>query len=149
MPLKSVIGRSESRIDDLQQQQQALLESKTKLFDLYGRSKNEWQLSEVAYLLRIAQHKLAIENDFEGAALTLQAASNKIATTADPGLLPVRVLISEEIADLKTRTRPDLVGMTLFLSQLSQQTGTLKPGYQSGITAVSDTHPTLPPIYTD
>jgi uroporphyrin-3 C-methyltransferase len=105
-------------------------------------------LSEVAYLLRIAQHKLALENDFEGAALTLQAASNKIATTADPGLLPVRVLISEEIADLKTRARPDLVGMTLLLSQLSQQIGALKPGYQAGIKIISSlTTPTeLAPV---
>jgi uroporphyrin-3 C-methyltransferase len=148
LPLKSGIGSSESRIDDLQQQQQALLDSTTKLFDLYGRSKNDWQLSEVAYLLRIAQHKLALENDFEGAALTLQAASNKIATTADPGLLPVRVLISEEIADLKTRARPDLVGMTLLLSQLSQQIGALKPGYQAGIKVISSlTTPTeLAPV---
>jgi uroporphyrin-3 C-methyltransferase len=136
-PLESGIGSSESRIDDLQQEQQALQDSTKKLFDLYGRSKNDWQLSEVAYLLRIAQHKLALENDFEGAALTLQAASDKIATTADPGLLPVRVLISEEIADLKTRARPDLVGMTLLLSQLSQQIQALKPGYQTGIKAIS------------
>jgi uncharacterized protein HemX len=137
LPLKSGIGNSQSRIDDLQQQQQALQGSTTKLFDLYGRSKSDWQLSEVAYLLRIAQHKLALENDFEGAALTLQAASNKIAATADPGLLPVRVLISEEIADLKTRARPDLVGMTLLLSQLSQQIQALKPGYQTGMKAIS------------
>jgi uroporphyrin-3 C-methyltransferase len=94
-------------------------------------------LAEVIYLLRIAQHKLVLENDFEGAALTLQAASDKIATTADPGLLPVRVLISEEIADLKTRARPDLVGMTLLLSQLSQQIQTLKHGYQATITDTS------------
>jgi uroporphyrin-3 C-methyltransferase len=136
-PLKSGIGSSESRIDALQQQQQALHDSTKKLFDLYGRSESDWQLAEVVYLLRIAQHKLALENDFEGAALTLQAASNKIATTADPGLLPVRVLISEEIADLKTRARPDLVGMTLLLSQLSQQIQSLKPGYQPVIKVAS------------
>ena len=91
----------------------------------------------MVYLLRIAQHKLALENDFEGAALTLQAASDKIAVTADPGLLPVRVLISEEVANLKTRARPDLVGMTLLLSQLSQQILAIKPGYQAGIKAIN------------
>ncbi len=134
-PLKSDIDSSGSRIDDLKQQQQVLQDSTRKLFDLYGRSDSDWQLSEVAYLLRIAQHKLALENDFEGAALTLQAASDKIATTADPGFLPVRVLISEEIADLKTRARPDLVGMTLLLSQLSQQIQALKPGYKPVVKA--------------
>jgi len=145
--LKSGIGSSKSRIDELQQEQRVLKDSTEKLFDLYGRSDSDWQLSEVAYLLRIAQHKLALENDFEGAALTLQAASDKIATTADPGLLPVRVLISEEIAGLKTRARPDLVGMTLLLSQLSQQIQTLKPGYQPAIKDISMTQPTeLAPV---
>ena len=129
-PLKSGIGNSAARIETLQKNQQALQDSTEKLFDLFGRGDNDWQLAEVAYLMRVAQHKLALENDFEGAALTLQAASDKIATTADPGLLPVRVLISEEIADLKTRTRPDLVGMTLLLSQMGQQIHSLKPGYQ-------------------
>lgn len=145
-PLKSDIGSSESRIDTLQQKQQTLQDSTKKLFDLYARSDSDWRLAEVAYLLRIAQHKLALENDFEGAALTLQAASDKIATTADPGFLPVRVLISEEIADLKTRTRPDLVGMTLLLSQLSQQIQTLKPGYQPAITDTSTTPTESSPI---
>ena len=129
-PLESDIGDSLSRIDGLQQQQQSLQDSTAKLFELYGREESDWQLAEVAYLMRIAQHKLSLENDFEGAALTLQAASDKIAATADPGLLPVRVLIGEEIAALKTRARPDLVGMTLLLSQLSQQIRQLKPGYQ-------------------
>jgi uroporphyrin-3 C-methyltransferase len=135
--LESGIGNSETRIDVLQKQQQELKDSTEKLFDLYGRSDSDWQLSEVVYLLRIAQHKLALENDFEGAALTLQAASDKIAVTADPGLLPVRVLISEEVANLKTRARPDLVGMTLLLSQLSQQILAIKPGYKAGIKAIN------------
>jgi len=79
--------------------------------------------------MRVAQQKLILENDFEGAAITLQAASDRIAATADPGLLPVRVQISDEIAILKTRVRPDLVGMTLVLSQLSRQIRALRPGY--------------------
>jgi len=128
-PLESGIGNSVSQISELQLQQQALQESAEKLFELYGRDESDWQLAEVEYLMRIAQHKLILENDFEGAAITLQAASDKIAATADPGLLPVRVQISDEIAVLKTRARPDLVGMTLVLSQLSRQIKALTPGY--------------------
>jgi uncharacterized protein HemX len=44
-------------------------------------------------------------------------------------LLPVRVMISEEIADLKTRRRADLVGMTLMLAQLGRQVRSLQPGF--------------------
>jgi uroporphyrin-3 C-methyltransferase len=137
-PLESGIGDSVKRIDELQMQQQALQEATEKLYELYGRDESGWQLAEVEYLMRIAQHKLILENDFEGAAITLQAASDKIAATADPGLLPVRVQISEEIAILKTRARPDLVGMTLLLSQLGRQLHSLKPGYQPEVDSDTD-----------
>lgn len=134
-PLEAGISDSLGRIEQLQEQQQALRESTEKLYELYGRDESGWQLAEVEYLMRIAQHKLILENDFEGAAITLQAASDKIAATADPGLLPVRVQISDEIATLKTRARPDLVGMTLVLSQLSRQIRALTPGYLPRIEA--------------
>lgn len=130
LPLESGVDNAQSQLADLKLQQQALQASAEKLYELYGRDESGWQLAEVEYLMRISQHKLILENDFEGAAITLQAASDKIAATADPGLLPVRVQISDEIAILKTRARPDLVGMTLLISQLGRQLKALKPGYQ-------------------
>ncbi len=137
-PLESGIGDSVSQIGELQRQQQALQETTEKLYELYGRDESDWQLAEVEYLMRIAQHKLFLENDFEGAAITLQAASDKIAATGDPGLLSVRVQIGDEIAELKTRARPDLVGMTLLLSQLGKQLRSLKPGYQPSIETITE-----------
>ena len=38
-------------------------------------------------------------------------------------------MISEEIAELKTRKRADLVGMTLILAQLGRQVRVLEPGF--------------------
>jgi uroporphyrin-3 C-methyltransferase len=128
-PLESGLTDLDKRLEQLQEQQQAIQESTETLYELFGRDENGWKLAEVEYLMRIAQHKLILENDFEGAAATLQAASNRIADTGDLGLLPVRVQISEEIAELKTRRRPDLVGMTLKLSQLGQQVRSLTPGF--------------------
>ncbi len=132
-PLESGLAEVTSRIEQLQQHQKDLQASGEKLYELFGRDQNSWQLAEVEYLMRIAQHKLILENDFEGAAITLQAASDRIATTGDIGLLPVRVKISDEIAELKTRRRADLVGMTLKLSQLGQQIRGLMPGFQPQI----------------
>jgi uroporphyrin-3 C-methyltransferase len=128
-PLKGEIGSLGKRIDELGLEQQGLRASSEKLYELFGRDKNDWQLAEVEYLMRVAQHKLILQDDFEGAAITLQAASDKIGLTGDPGLLPVRVMISEEIADLKTRKRADLVGMTLILAQLGRQVRVLQPGF--------------------
>jgi uroporphyrin-3 C-methyltransferase len=128
-PLKDEIGNLGVRIDELGLGQQGLLASSEKLYELFGRDKNDWQLAEVEYLMRVAQHKLILQDDFAGAAITLQAASDKIGLTGDPGLLPVRVMISEEIAELKTRKRADLVGMTLILAQLGRQARVLRPGF--------------------
>lgn len=130
-PLQQSQGKIQGRLTKLEQGQQNLLKSTEKLYDLYGRDENGWKLSEIEYLMSIAQHKLVLEHDFEGAAKTLDAASTLIAELADPGLLPVRVKINDEIAQLKTRARPDLVGMTLLLSRLGRQISVLKPGYQS------------------
>jgi uroporphyrin-3 C-methyltransferase len=118
-PLKADIGGLGRKIDELGIGQQSLRESSEKLYELYGRDKNDWQLAEVEYI-------------------TLQAASDKIALTGDPGLLPVRVMISEEIADLKTRKRPDLVGMTLILAQLARQVRVLEPGFAVRVDVAPD-----------
>ncbi len=130
-PLQETQAQSDERFLTLEQQQQSLLSSTEQLYELYGRDENGWKLAEVEYLLSIAQHKLVLEHDFEGAAKTLNAASELIGMLGDPGLLPVRVQINDEVAQLKTRLRPDLVGMTLMVSRLSRQITHLKPGYQS------------------
>jgi uroporphyrin-3 C-methyltransferase len=140
-PLKTEIGGLGTKLGKLENEQQELRDASEKLYELFGRDKNDWQLAEVEYLMRVAQHKLILQNDFEGAAITLQAASDKIALTADPGLLPVRVLISDEIAQLKTRKRADLVGMTLILAQLGRQVQALKPGFA---VRVDETSPAAP-----
>ena len=118
-----------SDIENLNEGQEALNRASEKLYELYGRDRNDWQLAEVEYLMRIAQHKLTLEDDFEGAAMTLRVASDKIGEAADTGLLPVRVKISEEIAELKTRKRVDLVGISLTLTEMERQLAVLKPGF--------------------
>jgi uncharacterized protein HemX len=128
-PLQQAKGKTDQEISELTQRQQSLLASTEKLYELYGRDENGWKLAEVEYLMSIAQHKLILEQDFEGAAKTLDAASSRIAELADPGLLPVRVQINDEIAALKTRARPDLVGMTLLAARLSRQINSLTPEY--------------------
>jgi len=128
-PLQSSIDSLSGEVDELGLAQKSLRESGEKLYQLFGRDRNAWRLAEVEYLMRVAQHKLILQDDFAGAAITLQAASDRIGLTGDPGLLPVRVTISEEIADLKTRRRADLVGMSLMLAQLGRQVRSLQPGF--------------------
>ena len=128
-PIYQSMDQYTRQIQQLEKDQAALQQASEKLYEFYGRDKNGWQLAEVEYLMRVAQHKLVLQDDFAGAAVTLQAASDLIGATGDPGLIPVRVTISEEIADLRTRKRADLVGMTLILAQLSREALTLHPGF--------------------
>ena len=65
-PLQSGLVEITGRVEQLQQQQQDLQASGEELYDLFGRDQNGWQLAEVEYLMRIAQHKLILENDFKG-----------------------------------------------------------------------------------
>ena len=138
------VQQTSHKIAQLEQGLQSLTAATEKLYELYGRDENGWKLAEVEYLMSVAQHKLVLENDFAGAAKTLNAASNRIADLADPGLLPVRVRINEEIARLKTRERPDLVGMTLTLARLTRQVSSLKPGYQTQPETEPSTQPETP-----
>ena len=137
-PLQSGLVEITGRVEQLQQQQQDLQASGEELYDLFGRDQNGWQLAEVEYLMRIAQHKLILENDFKGAAMTLQAASERIAVMGDMGLLPVRLQISDEIAELKVHRGTDLVDMTLQLSQLGHQIRSLQPGFPPVVKETSD-----------
>ena len=148
-PLRQELSELGGKVEDLGLGQQSLRESSEMLYELYGRDKNDWQLAEVEYLMRVAQHKLILQDDFEGAAITLQAASDRIGLTGDPGLLPVRVMISEEIADLKTRRRPDLVGMTLILAQLGRQVRSLQPGFALRVDEVMEPAPKMNNLAAD
>ena len=143
--LRSETGALGDRIATLETGQEGLRESAEKLYELFGRDRADWQLAEVEYLMRVAQHKLILEDDFAGAALTLQAASDRIGRTGDPGLLPVRVTISEEVAALKTRERPDLVGMTLTLARLARQVRALQPGFAPRAEETGDGLPQVAP----
>jgi uroporphyrin-3 C-methyltransferase len=139
-PVSRSVSQLSKQMGELQQQQEAITDATEKLYDLYGRNENGWKLAEVEYLMSVAQHKLVLQQDFAGAAKTLDAAGRQLADLADPGLLPVRSLISEEIAVLKTRVRPDLAGMTLTLGRLARQVGVLNPEYVS--------HEPPPPVVT-
>ena len=148
-PLQNRLQELGRQVDKLDTGQQNLQQSSEKLFELFGRDRNDWQLAEVEYLMRVAQHRLILQHDFDGAAITLQAASDRLGLTGDPGLLPVRVMISEEIADLKTRHRPDLVGMTLTLARLARQVRFLQPGFAVRVETAPEPAAEAPPLTAD
>ena len=87
----------------------------------------DWQLAEVRYLLRMANHRLQLERDVRGAALLLRAADASLARLDDPRFTPVRGHIAEEMLALEALPGADAEGLFLALEAIKSDLGDLKP----------------------
>lgn len=86
----------------------------------------DWQLAEVRYLLRMANHRLQLERDVRGAALLLRAADASLARLDDPRFTPVRGHIAEELLALEALPAADAEGLFLALEAIKSDLGDLK-----------------------
>lgn len=87
----------------------------------------DWQLAEVRYLLRMANHRLQLERDVRGAALLLRAADDSLARLDDPRFTPVRGHIAEELLALEALPGADAEGLFLALEAIKSDLDDLKP----------------------
>lgn len=109
------------RADELGQGQQSLRESVESVRELAGRSRRDWILAEVEYLLRIANRRLQLQRDSGTAMAALESADARLRELADPGLTAVREQIARELVALRATPRPDIEGMAVQLSSLSER----------------------------
>lgn len=77
-----------------------------------------WQLKELQYILRIAQHRLLLDRDIEGAIAALETTDNRLSEINQTDLLPLRKLIAQQLQKLASYPVPDYVGLQLKLDQL-------------------------------
>lgn len=96
---------------------QALFNTKL-LNQLHGSNRADWLLAEAEYLLRLANQRLSIEADVRGAEAILVSADKVLAETDDPGLLPVRKKLAEEIVTLQAIPSLDIDGLYVKLEAL-------------------------------
>jgi len=90
-----------------------------------GKDPLLWRLSEVDYLLSIANHRLLLERDVNTAKVALQDADRRLKAMGDPALIPIREKISNEINKLNSVALPDIAGMAAQLSSLMTGIGQL------------------------
>lgn len=90
-----------------------------------GRTTTSWRLAEAEHLLAIANDRLALGRDRHTALIALQNADSKLQVIGDPGLLAVRKLISAEVIALNAVNEPDIAGISLALSNLTETVGKL------------------------
>ncbi|MCF6218233.1 MAG: uroporphyrinogen-III C-methyltransferase [Gammaproteobacteria bacterium] len=107
-------------LDTLQQENSLLWQNLRKMEQKNGADKRPWQLAEAAYLLRLANHRLQLQGDTEGALIGLQSADLILKQMADPVLLPVREQIARELTQLKMVEEVDIEGISAQLMGLAE-----------------------------
>ncbi|MFG6176144.1 uroporphyrinogen-III C-methyltransferase [Halomonas sp. THAF12] len=85
----------------------------------------DWLHAEAAYLLRLANQRLQLERDVEGAAALLRTADARLTEADNPALMPVRREIASELAALSSVPRVDRTGLYLALNAQQEQIASL------------------------
>ena len=81
----------------------------------------DWLHAEAAYLLRLANQRLQLERDVEGAAALLRTADARLQEADNPALTPVRREIASELAALESVPQVDRTGIYLALNAQQEQ----------------------------
>ncbi|NOZ54698.1 MAG: hypothetical protein GXP08_16445 [Gammaproteobacteria bacterium] len=136
----------QSRLDQLNQQQQSLdskiaqaekaqftaklsFEQVSAQLQAMASEKGKdpllWRLSEVDYLLSIANHRLLLERDIQTAKVALQDADTRLKAIGDPALIIIREKIASEINQLNSVSVPDIAGLAAQISGLMDGIGQL------------------------
>jgi uroporphyrin-3 C-methyltransferase len=109
------------RLHNKQSQQNA-----ERIAQLPGADRNDWLLAEAEYLLRLANQRLGLENDWQGAVAILVAADNVLAETENPLISSVRQLLAKELQTLRAVPAVDLTGAVARLQAVQDQINELE-----------------------
>ncbi|MGO3056386.1 uroporphyrinogen-III C-methyltransferase [Halomonas sp.] len=86
----------------------------------------DWLHAEAAYLLRLANQRLQLEGDVDGAAALLRTADARLADADNPALTAVRREIANELAELDGVPRVDRTGIYLALNAQQERVAGLR-----------------------
>ncbi len=88
---------------------------------LSNLSRDDWKLTEVSYLLRMANQRILLEHETANALALAESANNVLSELGSADLFAVRKKLTEEIQALKMVTKVDREGIYLQLLALTQQ----------------------------
>ncbi|MEM6638259.1 MAG: uroporphyrinogen-III C-methyltransferase [Pseudomonadota bacterium] len=101
-----------------------LTEMESDLASLQGVSdtvRNTWVRAEAEYFLQTANSRLQLAGDVPSALSALRAADERIGALGDPGLIPIRSQITEEILAVESVPQPDIEGTAIALLGMSER----------------------------
>ncbi len=93
-----------------------------RLGKIEANSSKDWLLSEIGYLLKMANHRMLMKDDVQGAIALLNSADQIIASIPvdDAGLNKVRTAIKKDISQLELHQLVDVAGTYAELSALTE-----------------------------
>lgn len=97
---------------------QYLVETARRMTESQGITRYEWLLAEAEYLMRLAQQRLQLERDTNGALAILQSADAVLRDSGDANLIFVREQLAVEMAELARVQQVDREGLYLRLNVL-------------------------------
>lgn len=115
------LGKANHSIKETQKRQQSLEVSIDGLYSRIGNTSRDWVIAEADYLLKIANHRLQLEQDVTTSIQALTLADNRINSLSDPALNEVRNVIAQELITLQTLPIPDQAGVSMQLTELQEK----------------------------
>lgn len=112
------LGKATQAIKETQKRQQSLEVSIDGLYARIGNTSRDWVIAEADYLLKIANHRLQLEQDVTTSIQALTLADQRINSLQDPALTEVRNVIAQELVTLQTLPVPDQAGVSMQLTEL-------------------------------
>ena len=113
------LNRLETKLDEqagtLDTQSRQIAHNARSLLGMGQRTRTDWLLAEAEYLLRLANQRLELEGDHQGALRLLQSTDDLLAETDAAGVHPIREALAEEILALRTLDPVDRAGIHLQL----------------------------------
>ncbi len=106
------------QIEDIHAFQENLRHNLTNLIRNKKHLRNDWLMAEAEYLVKLANIRLLLEKDVATATVALKSADARLAEVADPALLNVRKILSNDIQALVNTPTIDLAGLSVTLSAL-------------------------------
>jgi len=116
-----LLSRAAALTQQLDTLQQQVTHNTDQLGKLPGAERQDWLLAEVEYLLRMANQRLQLERDWEGALSMLQAADNVLVETRNPRFNPVRETLAKDMLSLRAAPAVDQTGAVLRLQAIQEQ----------------------------
>ena len=104
--------------EKLRLQEQAVEQALESAQRVGAAADNDWMLAEAAYLMRLAQQRLALERDVEGARTALDSADQRLLATGNPSWAEVREVLASEQSALAAVSEPDLPRLGAALGEL-------------------------------